>query len=1501
MNQPYGPLLDHLESGEDPLLSWGVVDGGFTRDELLARINKWLLKHDPLGDAEDILQDLKRRGLAFRDDSTVPERWRTRSAEAIRLIMRLRQIFFPSNEAAWPDAWRHGATLVSDYRYLRRARGYPRRDQPSQDVVASLEALDPLQQEALRVLTQGEGKPISLAGFQVRALHQILSDLQSGRSRGVVVGAGTGSGKTLGFYLPALAHLVRLHDDRRWTRVIAIYPRNELLRDQLAGAFAQARRLDGLLGPALGRPLRIGAYLGQTPTRPGSVEGRYVNWPKAPAGRRCPYLVCPGPAGLENCGGDLIWREDDRTRGLERLVCSSCGSEFGDEMVALTRNRMADSPPDLLFATTEMLNRSLSDVRAGRVFGVGVNRPPQLMLLDEIHTYAGTAGAQTAMVLRRWRNRLGRPVSFVGLSATLREPSRFFADLVGLLPDAVTEIEPQPEELEHEGAEYLLAVRSDPTSGSSVLSATIQASMLIARTLDPPATRPSGGLYGSRLFVFTDDLDVTNRLYYDLLDAEGQRLDGRGRPRAHKEALAILREPALGPSSPRRAAGQSWDLPEIIGHRLSPGERLGVGRTSSQDIGVDREAQVIVATASLEVGFDDPDVGAVLQHKAPRSAAQFIQRRGRGGRPRQMRPWSIVVLSDYGRDREAYQAWDVLFDPVLPARALPIRNRHVLRMHAIQCVLDWVAERLRDELPDLSLWRDIAGPVQSGPFAQQNAMVQRRVADELDGLLSDPLHQADLSRWVGRMLQLPASEVDELLWYPPRAVLLSAVPTLVRRLRSNWGVAEPSQVVVGRDRTGKTPLPDYFPSNLFSELSLPEVIIRTPAQVATDEGPEDHPMDVGQALREFAPGRVSRRFVTRNAYQRHWVPAPPPGATRVEVDTIFLDHETAAEVDILIDERPQTLDLVRPFLIGAQLTPDEVRDSSNAFLRWASEFIERGEGISVKFPADDPIGRLVTGARFHLHADQSNLEVRRAAHAVDASLILDNGQETRSRANFTRSDGSPVAVGAVYDVDGLRMDIAVPNDLDLGEPLPAGLKSAWFRHVIVSDEGLGESANVFQLGWVHDAVLVTLVRRAVTYGISLAEAFAAVRPSLLDELDRSIEILFQRVGLIIEDEDVTTGPARLRGTLTALLREDRFMSRVGELLPELWKPSVPLLDPWLRTRLLVTVGEAVMAAARLSCPEHDPEGLLLDVEPGVGPDGRRTGEVWVTESTIGGGGFLEALAGRIRKDPRRFLRLVRRMLRPTDAEIVDASLGRFLESADDPALHAAVDGYRGAVDQSSRLQALVSLRAALRTAGIGDDHAVVSAIVNRLLRPGSTTALDDAVRSVVEDWKKVEVRLGVELDARTWAYLASDRTELDRALPGFAGGDPQQRRLEILQSVLWPRGWQVRSAALRSWNPFSSPPDAAPDILRGLLLDSTPRVDLDEDDARAKVRDHLAGSGAVVVLATTGREAEAARFLIELMTEPIQLEFLQVHPRIAEVERTALATEIRLELLEVGG
>ena len=117
-----------------------------------------------------------------------------------------------------------------------------------------------------------------------------------------------------------------------------------------------------------------------------------------------------------------------------------------------------------------------------------------------------------------------------------------FSELTGLSPGFVEEIGPG-EDVDYASNEYLLALRGDPVSATSLLSTTIQTAMLLRRVLDPTPMSGreqgiSGGLYGWRVFAFTDDLDVTNRLYHNLLDAEGR--DARGNPKPGRETLTLL-------------------------------------------------------------------------------------------------------------------------------------------------------------------------------------------------------------------------------------------------------------------------------------------------------------------------------------------------------------------------------------------------------------------------------------------------------------------------------------------------------------------------------------------------------------------------------------------------------------------------------------------------------------------------------------------------------------------------------------------------------------------------------------------------------------------------------------------------------------------------------------------------------------------------------------------------------------------------------------------------
>ncbi|MFO0822551.1 MAG: protein DpdJ [Gemmataceae bacterium] len=1207
-------FLTALEKQEAGLLAWGVADGSFADDELEEHARKFLDAHGwgDFASADDLVALLEQRRvlLPFRIDSRW--RYRTRSAEAVRLMLRLRQLF-PKHASG---GWRTAPQLVADARFLTRPRSFPRREVTTDQLLTALGNPGGAREAAVRTLVGDR----LLAGFQRRATVRVLGELDRRDASGTVICAGTGSGKTLAFYLPTLAHIAGSPDGADWVRCLAIYPRNELLKDQFTEAFSQCRRLRGVLVGAGRRPLRLGALFGPTPRRADAFDSPWPpdGWRRVSGGYVCPLLRCSA------CGDDMVWPDADRALARERLVCATpgCGTTAESDEVVLTRDRLRQFPPDILFTTTEMLNQRMSDSRFGKLFGVSqpAERKPRLLLLDEVHTYSGTSGAQTAFLLRRWQHAARCRPHIVGLSATLRDAPWFFSTLTGLPPSAVEEVSARPDELAPRGTEYLLALRGDPAAGASLLSVTIQASMLLNRVLDP-RTSPSGGLFGRKLFAFTDDLDVTNRLFFNLRDAEGQDSWGNPRPGNPTGSLANLRASAGPDAGDRFRDGQNWHLCEWIGHPLVAPALPRVGRTSSQDAGVDQDADQIVATAALEVGFNDPTVGAVIQHKAPIDPAAFLQRKGRAGREPRMRPWTVVVLSDYGRDRFAYQAYDLLFDPELPARELPVGNRHVRRMQAVFATFDWLGFQLEGFAPG-SVWQDVAVPAAArSEFERENVRKrQQRIGVLAAEVLARPERRDDLAVYLRDALRLTTDEIEELFWDPPRPLLTAVLPTLVRRLRTQWRRIVPGGPDSREFCEHNAPLPEYVPRALFQDLSMPEVTVITPPQQKGDTERRDA-MKTGQALNEFAPGRVSRRFGIQHRYARHWVAPPALSEDRNQTLPVsrFVPADTAEVLgtfDLFADGQVTSVPCLRPWELRAEVPPRDVLDSSNAFPEWRTQIVPLVDGIPAFVPPRSPWAGLVAGVAFFTHAASCPIEVRRFAVGCEASVGFENGKRFEIRVKYTDDDGRPAAVGFAHDADAVVLRLRLPADLPAAVVTRPGLlrvlRAALFRHRVRTAPTLDGVVNVFGRDWLAQAFLCAVASHAATGGDLRAAVEGLPSSQLLGGVTGALDVLFQ--ALPAERADNETEPDAADATATAerqkahqrlleALNNPVVLDALQAAAPALWEAPGAGWAEWLRAALKATVGAAAADAVARLCPDVNAREVLVDPEPGPRPAG----------------------------------------------------------------------------------------------------------------------------------------------------------------------------------------------------------------------------------------------------------------------------------------------------------
>jgi hypothetical protein len=1589
--------LDALEQREARVLVWGLVDAALGDQEIHdllngvfdgAKYQKVCGQADcTLHTGEDLLERLKRLRLIFEVPARgleAPRRWRTRMAEGLRLLTRLRQLM-PRHKG--PTGWAAAPTLVADYRLLWRPRRYPRRDLDMYEVAQALEAS--VRSEAtLQAVHHWLGKASrdwQLSRFQLDAASRILGSLDKQQVSATLVSAGTGSGKTLAFYLPALSWLAAqklAHSRTGGVRILAIYPRNELLKDQLSEVYSQARKFDDLLGRGGGRPISMGVLYGETPNQLSSI--RYGAWKDG----ACPFFKCPMPG----CGSAMRVERRDLENKREHLTCATCGHQVDRATLHLTRQSMQEQPPDILFTSVEMLNQRMADSAMRHLFGLGplAERTPSLVLLDEVHVYSGTYGAQVAYLLRRWSQLNGRRASFVGLSATISEGAHFFASLVGLNETLVKEITPSPDDMESEGAEYMVALRGDPVSQAALLSTSIQTLMLGSRLLNTRSQfdKDYWPFFGWRAFAFTDQMDATNRLYVDLLDAEGRTPQGREAIRRHPNGgLASLRQPDLT-NNGRYEAGQDWRLPVNIGHDLS--KRHQVGRTTAYDVGVDDDTEIVVATAALEVGYDDEAVGLVLQHKAPRGMAQFLQRKGRAGRTRHMRPWTIMVLSDYGRDRLAYQAYEQFFDPELPPRDLPMGNRYVQRMQAVYALLDYLGLKMQAGLPRGSIWQDLSGPpethrrlsdamkrelmalVSSNSFPLMQAQFERLQTDAwrivnplqdgsavaaarrgvafhirrrhlgqlLEALLTRPDAAEDLAQHLMMALGEPRQVVDALLWEHPRPLLLEAAPTALRRLERNW---EAHGLPQADYRTGH-PLPEFVPATLFSDLSVPEVRIDRPRV-----GRESY-LPVQQALGEMAPGKVSKRYddalwlgVDEARLLQAVQDDAPEHVIEAEVgDWYDLDPHDAFHVGQ--GGRVEQLPAFLPRVVKLQPTPGGgnpafplVKATSNARLVWSSQIFARREGHPLAPPHGKvEIAALVSGVRAHTHAAQSPASVRRYAVGSLANLRLGGslaaaagtGETTvdqRIRFRFTHG-GRACGVGFEIDVDALRFDLQLPLnphlEIDIEHaPTLRGLRTA--RYFWEARYGHGLEAlepNGFLRHWMAEIFLTAVMQRCAHEGEDLLNAldWVAAGPQNL-ALEPILQTLFQAPEPSAEedgddDQDrVGQGqhkdPDRLRTKLrNGLARIDVIaaLRAIGEHLVE---PVDASWDVWLTHVMKHTLGAALVEAIQTSCPQVDVDDLAVDVD--AGPN--ETGEVepghriWITEINPGGNGLVEQVCEALATDSAGFYRQVETALAMSEFEVIDEQLrdfiGRIGASAPDRALLRSVQAVRQSQTTQQAQEAIAALRRQLVLGGHSVFHGYVAAMANRVLRPGTPDELDRILAQFLDTWGQLEQRLEVEVDARVICAIFSQDARIDAAFAGTglelpAISERQVWRFGMLMGIIWARGHALRANALPLQQRYELVPAVTERLLlRRWLTPSDIPIPVTQDDWLDQMHTRLRTRGRASVALSHDRQL-LSQAMQALITQPVQMEYLNVYPRLLSVTRTVESIELQLELAE---
>ncbi len=247
---------------------------------------------------------------------------------------------------------------------------------------------------------------------------------------------------------------------------------------------------------------------------------------------------------------------------------------------------------------------------------------------------------------------------------------------------------------------------------------------------------------------------------------------------------------------------------------------------------------------------------------------------------------------------------------------------------------------------------------------------------------------------------------------------------------------------------------------------------------------------------------------------------------------------------------------------------------------------------------------------------------------------------TGSRANIKFSDqredlqidfkfeheGGPAAFGFSLWVDAVKFQCRLPNfdlaSISNNRELMAGLRTARFLYEISHDEAI--SVNPFLGGWLAETVLAGIGSEAVLKKCTPEQAFYALQHNsagiaLIDVPACIFQTLYDaQTGAEVEQD--------LQQSLRELLSQAPVMAKIEDWVELLWQPLDNSWLEWLTLNFINTLGAALLQTAMQLCPDADDNDLILDLNGGpvrsalLAPDQH---EIWLSETTVGGGGILE--------------------------------------------------------------------------------------------------------------------------------------------------------------------------------------------------------------------------------------------------------------------------------------
>jgi hypothetical protein len=344
----------------------------------------------------------------------------------------------------------------------------------------------------------------------------------------------------------------------------------------------------------------------------------------------------------------------------------------------------------------------------------------------------------------------------------------------------------------------------------------------------------------------------------------------------------------------------------------------------------------------------------------------------------------------------------------------------------------------------------------------------------------------------------------------------------------------------------------------------------------------------------------------------------------------------------------------------------------------------------------------------------------------------------------------------------------------------------------------------------------------------------------------------------------------------------------------------PKWHPWLKERFAATTAAAIHTAIQNVLPEFDAESDL-DVDIIEAEDGEV--EIWLTETTVGGGGIIETLQQTYQDDPRRFWSLAEGALEASDLEQAAVSLRRVVVGLCDGPLTEPGSAYRAASGNTDALESWRGLLASTAQIGVPPSHALSAAMTTRIFREGSSPKSDSAIRIALNQWDSWEEDLKFTLDQRTACGLLAGNEDVVEALreaaPANVSNSESNWAFSVLVGLLWAPAEFLRPHSLQTRMRFvSTPPQTERTLVRDALETQRQKISVTQGQWRKLAEAQLASQGLCALTAATDNEPALRDALLDLMADPVEMGWLHLHPRLTGIRRHLEGVDALVELVE---